>query len=54
LARAGRTDTGLGLKKAWELVTEDTNSKKKCLVVLTDGEIDLGPLEGQRSVELYL
>ncbi|VBB09016.1 von willebrand factor type a [Lucifera butyrica] len=50
LERFGRTDTGLGLKKGWELLNAVNTARKSCMVLLTDGEIDLNPA-GQRTVD---
>lgn len=49
IARAGRTDTGLGLKKAWELISNQGFAGRACLVLLTDGEIDINLDNSQRS-----
>ena len=50
IGRAGRTDIGLGLKKGWEILNKDNSGRKSCLVLLTDGEIDIDPTRNQRTV----
>jgi len=45
----GKTDTGLGLKKGWELLNNASPEHKKCIVLLTDGEIDLNLSDNQRT-----
>lgn len=48
---SGRTDTGLGLKKAWELLNNTQQDRKKIIVLLTDGEININDLTQQRTVQ---
>lgn len=47
----GRTDTGLGLKKAWELLSNDNPNRRKMIVLLTDGEININDSTHERTVE---
>lgn len=45
----GRTDTGLGLKKAMELLQNTDPNQKSIIVLLTDGEVDINPASVQRN-----
>lgn len=49
--RFGRTDTGLGLKKGWELIQNSDDDRQSFIVLLTDGEIDIDPMKSQRTVD---
>lgn len=47
--RTGRTDTGLGLKKGWEILNTAAANQQSLIILITDGEIDINPL-GKRQV----
>lgn len=51
LRRVGRTDTGLGLKKAWELLSNADTGRKSFIILLTDGEIDIDSSKNKRTVK---